>query len=82
LTIHGFFRWWRTPLPLKFWLFAGAAVLPVLLGSSWIYAAVERWSDWAQQPEKPALFLAAGTLMLVLGAFLVWRAVRAYPRRS
>ena len=71
-------RWFRTPLPLEFWLLAAAAPLPLFLGIDWLALGVEYWGD----SPRAAMAVVAGSFMLVLGAFFVRRAVRAYPRES
>ena len=75
--MRGIIRWFRTPLPLKFWLLAAAALLPLFLGVDWLALGVEYWGG----SPRAAMAVAAGSFMLVLGAILVRLAVRAYQTR-
>ena len=70
-------RWFRTLLPLKFWLLVGAAVAAVMFSGIWVATAV---NSWGGASEAAAVAGAAAVFMLMLGAFFVWRAIRAYPR--
>lgn len=82
--MHGVVRWFRTPLPVRFWLYAAATVpvafleLAALLRAVWVLQNVPH-------PFSRGEVLVGGAyivVLFVLGAFLVWRAVRAYRSPS
>ena len=80
--MHGVITWFRTPLPLKVWLFSAAAVPVVLLEVGALRVAVDvLWNVPHPFPWVKVLLGGAYIVILfALGAFLIWRAIQAYPR--
>ena len=75
-------RWSRTPLPLKFWIFAGLATPFVLIGILAVARAVQVELD-DPPPLSHGLRQGVGIVIcLALGGALIWLAVRAYRGRS
>jgi hypothetical protein len=75
-------RWFRTPLPLKFWIFSGLATPFVLIGILAVARAVQVELD---DPPPLSHGLRQGVWIVIcfaLGGVFIWRAVRAYQRRS
>ncbi len=75
-------RWFRTPLPLRFWIFFWLAAPFVLFGTLVLVRAVQ---VELENPQPLSHGLRPGVWIVgcfALGGVFIWRAVRAYQRRS
>jgi hypothetical protein len=76
-------RWLGTPLPLKFWLYAGGATVFVLTGVFEVARAVSIELGDAPPPLSHGLRFGLGIVIsFAVGGLLVWRAIRVYRRPS
>ena len=81
--MHAVIRWFRTPLPLKFWLYAGLATPFLLIGLLALEWAVQVELSGNAPPLSHGLRQGVWIVFcFAVGGILVWRAVRSYPRRS
>lgn len=82
-------KWLNRPRTVKFWLLVPAAMVVLFFGYAEIKNAVEFWYgptrpcgpncvEMAGPPGGGIPSVIAGVVLLALGAFLVWRAARAY----
>jgi hypothetical protein len=75
-------RWFRTPLPLKFWIYSGLATPFVLLGTMAVIRGVQVELDDPVPLSHGLRYEVWIVICFALGGVFIWRAIRAYRGRS